>query len=232
MKRIAVCLKPQQLNYAEGYSIWRHFPLGIVGIKTLNYTMSILPNENIEIIAFIMAPMNYLDKMSKLYFWGFTKIVFISDTHIAGADSFGTAKVLSKAISQYSCDIVIAGKNSEDSCTGQVPMQIAMALNANYYLDKTIDFQTVLKRGKAVIAVERNYPEKFPDLLTIQKGINKIADIVTLQDLELSGQKLQYTDVVHVKSVEIDNRENPMMEIEPDKAATIIEQIIEVNNDK
>lgn len=139
MKKIAVCLKPQQLDNAEGYSVWRHFPLGVIGIRTLNYAMSISQDADVELIAFVMAPMKFLEEMQKLYFGGFSKIVFISDTKIAGADSLGTARILSKAISKYYCDIVISGKSSEDSCTGQVPVQIAMALNANYYYDKNFD---------------------------------------------------------------------------------------------
>lgn len=226
MKKIAVCLKPQQLDNSEGYSVWRHFPLGVIGIRTLNYAMSISQDADVELIAFVMAPMKFLEEMQKLYFWGFSKIVFISDTKIAGADSLGTARILSKAISKYCCDIVIAGKSSEDSCTGQVPVQIAMALNANYYYDKNFDLKNILKKGKAVIAVERNYPEIFPDLSTIQSGLNKSVDIISLQELGLNGQKLKYTDVVQIKHIEFDSHENQFIEISPDRAAEIIKKYL------
>ena len=232
MRKVAVCLKPQQANYIEGNSIWRHFPVGITGIKTMNYAISFLEEGDTELIVFIMAPLKYVKQFQELFCWGVSKVVYISDPLISGADSLGTAKVLSAAVERYECNIVIIGNNSEDSSTGQVPMQVAMALDAQFYLDKNGGGQSICRDNKIVIAVDCNCPETFPNLMTIQNGLGKEVDIISLKELGLETVNLKYTDVVGIKQVEMYSRKNQFEEMTSKEAADLLSQIFEVNNNE
>lgn len=230
MKKIAVCLKPQQINNVDGYSVWNQLPFSVMGVRTLNYAISIARDMDVELIAFIMAPMKYANKIEKLYYWGFSKIVYISDPKIAGADSLGTATIISRAILKYDCNAVITGKNSEDSCTGQVPIQIAAALNAVYCTDKAVELEENKEIDNIVIAVENNYPEIFPDINSVQNGSKKCLELITLRDLGLENINLKYTDVVRLKQVELISSNNQPLSMLPEKVAEIVLKIIEVNN--
>lgn len=232
MRKVAVCLKPQQANHKEGKSIWRHFPVGITGIKTMNYAISFLEEGDTDLIVFIMAPLKYAKQFQELFCWGVSKIVYISDPLISGADSLGTAKVLSAAIEKYECNIVIIGNNSEDSSTGQVPMQVAMALDAQFHLDKNWGGQSICRDSRTVIAVDCNCPETFPNLRMIQNGSEKNVDIISLKELGLEMVNLKYTDVVGIKQVEMYSRKNQFEEMTSKKAADLLSQILEVNNNE
>lgn len=228
MKRVAVCIKPQQFNNSEGYSIWRNFPVGIVGIKSLNYASMIKYTYNVELVAIIMAPMKYYSGMAGLKMYGFSKIVFISDPKISGSDSLGTSKVLANAIEKYECNVVIMGKSSEDSCTGQVPIQLSMALGAHYFCDSEVEFSTIKANNKVVISVENNYPEEFPSLHTIQDGLKSIIETVSLADLGLSNEKLRYTDVIAVSNTKMKDGDAQITEMDASEVANYIQEVIKI----
>lgn len=228
MKRVAVCLKPQQSNYSEGYSIWRHFPFGIVGIRTLNYSLTIKRTYDVDLIAFVMAPKKYYHRIIELCAFGFSGIVYISDPLIAGADSLGTAKILAKAINKYDCDIVITGKSSEDSCTGQVPVQVAMAIDAQYVTDDVVDISSLRNANNIIIAVEQNYPEFFPTLSTIQKERNVRVDNYSLFDLGLLKDELKYTEVIRIVNTQIDDTDSQITEMTSNEAVKYLQEIIDI----
>ena len=232
MKKIAVCLKPQPTACINGYSIWRHFPFGITGIKTLNYAFTLKSKYSVELIAFVMAPKKYYNIISNLTSFGFSKIVYISDPLIAGADSLGTARILAEAIKKYNCSIIITGKASEDSSTAQVPVQLAMATGTQYITETNIESGFLINTENIVVAVENNYSEIFPSLFVIQNGSEADMELITLQDLNLEHSDLKYTKVVYIQNSELNESSESVTSMTPDEAANFIQEIIciEVKN--
>lgn len=225
MKRIAVCLKPLPTDSRAGYTIWKRFPFGPTGINVLNYSRNIKRLYHTELIAFVMAPMKFYESIKNLLSFGFDRLIYISDSNIAGADSLGTSKVLASAIIKYNCDAVIIGKYSEDSSTGQVPVQLSMGLNYECVLDSKITKESLLTGG-IVVCVDNQYEEIYPSLNTITNVAESNINVLNLSDLGLQKKDLRFTDVIHTKRLYEQSAALLPTKMLPEAAAKLIAEIV------
>ena len=83
-----------------------------------------------------MGPISTKETLRSLYAYGVDQVILLSDLAFAGADTLATASVLAKAIQRLGFyDLILCGKASEDSGTGQVGPQIAEILNIPHATD-------------------------------------------------------------------------------------------------
>lgn len=82
-----------------------------------------------EVVAFTMGPESARDVLRECLAGGVDRGVHICDQEFAGSDSIATARVLARALElEGPFDLVLAGRASVDSDTGQVPPQIAQMM--------------------------------------------------------------------------------------------------------
>jgi electron transfer flavoprotein beta subunit len=136
---------------------------------------------------------------------GATKAVIVSDDSLRGSDALSTAKVLAKAISRDSFDLVLAATESSDGYTGTTPVQLAELLglpSITFAKAVTIDGSTV----KVSRQTEAGYDEvtaPLPALVTVTAGVvepryasfkgimaakSKPLETLSVSDLGLDGQ--------------------------------------------
>jgi electron transfer flavoprotein beta subunit len=136
---------------------------------------------------------------------GATKAVIVSDDSLRGSDALSTAKVLAKAISRDSFDLVLAATESSDGYTGTTPVQVAELLglpSITFAKAVTIDGTTV----KVSRQTEAGYDEvtaPLPALVTVTAGVvepryasfkgimaakSKPLETLSVIDLGLDGQ--------------------------------------------
>ncbi|HWD95710.1 MAG TPA: electron transfer flavoprotein subunit beta/FixA family protein [Acidimicrobiales bacterium] len=136
---------------------------------------------------------------------GATKAVIVSDDSLRGSDALSTAKVLAKAISRDSFDLVLAATESSDGYTGTTPVQVAELLglpSITFAKAVTIDGTTV----KVSRQTEAGYDEvtaPLPALVTVTAGVvepryasfkgimaakSKPLETLSVSDLGLDGQ--------------------------------------------
>lgn len=79
---------------------------------------------------FTLGPPSAEDSLREAVAWGADEGVLVSDPALAGSDTLATARALAAAIgSEGPFDLVIAGRNSIDADTGQVPPELAELLD-------------------------------------------------------------------------------------------------------
>ena len=81
-----------------------------------------------EVVLVSMGPERARDAIRKGLSMGADRAVLVSDTGLAGADAFLTARVLAAAIKQEQPDLVICATESYDGSTGMVPPMLAELL--------------------------------------------------------------------------------------------------------
>lgn len=80
-------------------------------------------------VVFTMGPPSADDILREAVAWGADEGVLVTDPVLAGSDTLATAKVLAAAIEREGpFDLVLAGRNSVDADTGQVPPELATLL--------------------------------------------------------------------------------------------------------
>ena len=81
-------------------------------------------------IVFTLGPPSAADLLAEAIAWGADEGVLISDPVFAGSDTFATASTLAAALRLWEpFDLVLAGTNSVDGDTGQMPAQLAQILD-------------------------------------------------------------------------------------------------------
>ncbi len=79
---------------------------------------------------FTLGPPSAEDCLREAIAWGADDAVLVSDPAFAGSDTLATARVLAAAIGREGpFDLVMAGRNSIDADTGQVPPELAELLD-------------------------------------------------------------------------------------------------------
>ncbi|QLY39999.1 electron transfer flavoprotein subunit beta/FixA family protein [Hujiaoplasma nucleasis] len=128
-----------------------------------------------EIIALTMGPLQADKALRECLAMGVDKAILLSDRLFAGADTWVTSLVLSKAIEMIQPDLVIAGRQAIDGDTAQVGPQIAehLKIPSVAYVSQ-ID---VIEDG---FIVKRDFEDRYyrikvkkPCLMTVLKELNK-----------------------------------------------------------
>ncbi|MFC4542063.1 electron transfer flavoprotein subunit beta/FixA family protein [Halosolutus amylolyticus] len=78
-----------------------------------------------EVIAMTMGPPNATSILEDAVAMGCDDAVLISDRAFAGSDTWPTSLTLARAAEELGADVVVAGEETTDSSTGQVPPGIA-----------------------------------------------------------------------------------------------------------
>ena len=78
-----------------------------------------------EVVVVSMGPPNAREGLIQCLALGADRAVLISDRVLAGSDTLATARALSLALAREKPDLIICGRNSADSETGQVGPEIA-----------------------------------------------------------------------------------------------------------
>jgi len=81
-------------------------------------------------IVFTLGPTSAADLLTEAIAWGADEGVLVSDPAFAGSDTFATASTLAAALRLWEpFDLILAGTNSIDGDTGQMPAQLAQILD-------------------------------------------------------------------------------------------------------
>jgi len=88
------------------------------------------PGEQVTVVS--MGPPNAGEALLESLALGVDRAVLVSDPALAGSDTLVTARVLARAATRLTSDVLLAGRWSTDSETGQVGPQIATLLQRPY----------------------------------------------------------------------------------------------------
>ena len=144
---------------------------------------------------------------------GADQAYLLSDRAFAGADTLATSYTLSLAIIRQvkECDLVICGKQSVDSDTGQVGPQLAQTLGFSFvsYVDNIEEVSSGKMRARRMIdegheTVETSLPAvisvvkglnvpRLPSLRGIMRAKNAVIPVLTAQQLDADPQLIGLT---------------------------------------
>ncbi|MYE76175.1 MAG: hypothetical protein F4232_07185 [Acidimicrobiaceae bacterium] len=132
--RIAVLVKqipaPAEFRMHEGRLVRDGVPLEVNAYcRRANAKAVELAGAGGEVVVFTMGPPAAADALREMIACGAHRGVHLSDQAFAGSDTLATAVALAAAIRREGpFDLVLAGLNSLDSDTGQVPAEVAELL--------------------------------------------------------------------------------------------------------
>ena len=133
--RIAVLVKqipaPVEFRMQDGRLVRDGVPLEVNAYcRRANAKAVELAGPDGEVVVFTMGPPAAADALREMIACGAHRGVHLCDPALAGADTLATAVALAAAIRhQGPFDLVLAGLNSLDSDTGQVPVEVAELLD-------------------------------------------------------------------------------------------------------
>lgn len=132
--RIAVLVKqipaPVEFRMQDGRLVRDGVPLEVNAYcRRANAKAVELAGSGSEVVVFTMGPPAAADALREMIACGAHRGVHLCDPALAGADTLATAVALAAAIRREGpFDLVLAGLNSLDSDTGQVPVEVAELL--------------------------------------------------------------------------------------------------------
>jgi electron transfer flavoprotein alpha subunit len=85
------------------------------------------PGESVTVVS--MGPPATAPAVQETLGFGVDRAVLVSDPALAGSDSLVTARVLARVLTERPADLVLCGKWTTDSETGQVPAELAELLD-------------------------------------------------------------------------------------------------------
>jgi|GEM_PF-3523161 len=169
-----VCVKYQKKNYIKCKVLGYPCQIGSQDLEAVKVACLLKSKYQGKITVISMGPERARKHLGLLYALGVDEIILLSDIVYAGSDTLVTSEILSKMISKLDHDFVLCGIKSDDSATGQVPLQISARLNYGYkeYAENRFeDFRLDSAKNKSVIVVGRCGSRTFPTLTEI-KGAN------------------------------------------------------------
>ncbi|XMB72244.1 electron transfer flavoprotein subunit beta/FixA family protein [Mycoplasmatota bacterium WC30] len=145
-------------------------------LSGLEAALRIKEENNAEIIALSMGPMQADNALRECLAMGVDQAILLSDRAFAGADTWATSLSLSRAIAKIDPDLIIAGRQAIDGDTAQVGPQIAEHLNI-----PSVAYVNEIKLFENSLIVKRMFEDgyqsvkvKTPCLLTVLKEINDV----------------------------------------------------------
>ena len=132
--RIAVLVKqipdPEQLRLINGRVVREGVDLTVNAYcRRANAKAVELAGSEGEVVLFTMGPPSAEDALREMIACGASRGVHLCDPILAGSDTLATATALAVAVQKEGpFDLVLAGLNSLDSDTGQVPAEVAELL--------------------------------------------------------------------------------------------------------
>ncbi len=173
-----------------------------------------------EVTVLSMGPAKAETALTELFALGVDRIVLLCDRVLAGADSLATTRTLAVAAKHLGdFDCILCGRRALDAETGQIPGQLAAALNVpvatNVQTIRTcgedLDCSRRLETGishlrlktPAVISLcEYSYTLRLPSILGRRRALGRKIELLTAEDIGLQpescGLKGSATKVIHV----------------------------------
>lgn len=230
MKRIAVCVKILRKENTNSVVGWDGTLLGQNDINALKLALLIKENEDAFISVYIMAPKKYYFVSNKILEKGVDRVVFISDNRISGADSLGTAYVLAATLKEYSETCILMGEKSEDSSTGQVPIQIASILDYFWIPDILLDTNILVAssswpKAPIIITISQKHGDFFPTITSLIDAKMKPIISCSLDNIELDDCALKYTEVTDVSDMDLLINKDNYCIYDKDEAIQLMEKI-------
>ena len=172
-----------------------------------------------EVTVLSMGPGKAEQTLKELFALGVDRVILLSDRALAGADSLATARALAAASSHLGgFDCIFCGRRAMDAETGQIPGQLAAALNIpavtnvqQVSAQEEILCERRLENGAARLQVatpcvlslcEYVYTLRLPSIMGRRRAKDKQVEVLTAADVGLdieecglSGSK---TKVIHV----------------------------------
>ncbi len=153
-----------------------------------------------------MGPPQLEAPLKELLARGADRAVLITDRRMAGADSRATAAALKAAAETLGpFDLILCGRRAMDGETGQVPAQLAAAMNLpcvsnvenlaweadGLTLQRRLEtgIQALFVQGSPVVSVcEYSYHLRLPGILSLRKAKNKAVELYDADALKLKPE--------------------------------------------
>ena len=196
-----------------------------------------------EFVVVTMGPPQASEALAQAMAMGADRAIHLNDRAFAGSDTLATARALSLALQREECDLIICGRNSSDSETGQVGPEIAEMLGMPQIT--AVSRLEISPDGSSLTAIrlsDEGYQEiecDLPALISVTDGVaeeayprreqmeearNKPITEVTAADLSEDptqfGQSGSPTWVNEIFSVESDRRGVVIRDATPDDAVS------------
>ena len=227
-KRILVCVKAvpavAEVELDGQFRLKRdgaNLQLNISDLSSLEAALRLkadLPDSTVTVLS--MGPAKTEQILQELYALRVDRAVLLSDRVFAGADSLATARILSTAVKHLGgFDCILCGRRAVDAETGQIPGQLAAALD----IPAITNVQQLSMEDNRIFCVRRlenstmeldvttpcllslceyAYPLRLPSIMGRRWAKGKTVEVLTAADLGLSadlcGLKGSKTKVVHV----------------------------------
>lgn len=179
-----------------------------------------LKEPDTQVTVLSMGPAKGEALLQELFALGVDRVVLFSDRALAGADSLATARALAAGVRHMgSFDCILCGRRALDAETGQIPGQLAAALDIPgvtnvqqlQKADNRLSCQRQLETGVETLTVdmpcvvslcEYTYTLRLPSILGRRKAKDKQVEMLTAADIGLTtvecGLQGSKTKVVHV----------------------------------
>lgn len=215
IKRILVCTKlVPTADTAEMDGQFRlkrdstNLQLNIADLSALEAALKLKSaTPEIEIVVLSMGPIKTEQTLQELYALGIDRVVLLSDIILGGADSFATAKSLSRAIEYLGeFDCILCGRRAIDAETGQIPGQLAAAFNVPVITniqklsvkDDTFICERRLENGTAHLSIpspcvlsisEYSYQLRLPSIMGKRRARDKVVQILNADTIGLTAEE-------------------------------------------
>lgn len=173
-----------------------------------------------EVTVLSMGPAKAEQTLKELFALGVDRVILLSDRALAGADSLATARALAAAVKRLGgFDCILCGRRAMDAETGQIPGQLAAALDIPAVtnvqqldaVNERILCERRLENGIAKLEVsspcllslcEYVYPLRLPSIMGRRRAKDKQVEVLTAADIGLAAEECglsgSKTKVVHV----------------------------------
>lgn len=213
MKNILVCVKAvpaaASVQVDGEYRLKRegaNLQWNIADESALEAALSLKDRDG-TVTVVTMGPPKLEAPLKELLARGADRALLIADRAMAGADTRATSAALKAAAEKTGpYDLILCGRRAIDGETGQVPGELAAALNIGCVsnverLEKTAEglllnrrlengIQLLEIRGPMVVSLcEYSYALRLPGILSLRRVKNKRVEILTAADLELKPEE-------------------------------------------
>ena len=209
MKRILVCVKPvpnaATVEMDGQFRLKRdsaNLQLNIADLSALEAALQLKAQQpGSEVAVLSMGPAKTTQILQELFALGADRVILLSDRALAGADSLATARTLAQASRHLGgFDCILCGRRAMDAETGQIPGQLAAALDIpavtnvgqlSWQEDRLV-CQRRLESGTAMLEIslpcvasvcEYTYPLRLPSIMGKRRAKDKKVEILTAADI-------------------------------------------------
>ena len=164
-------------------------PYDVLGISLAARLKS---EHDAEVVVITMGPPQASEALVQAMAMGADNAIHLNDRAFAGSDTLATARALSFALDRENCDLIICGRNSSDSETGQVGPEIAEILGIPQIT--AVSNLEVAHDGDSLTAIrltDEGHEEiecDFPVLISVTDGVAE-ETYPRREDMELAREK-------------------------------------------